>query len=73
MPDRARVLLEVVAGIIPNQPMPEYTKQFAITEEQWADPTGIETMKVYGLVQEYMRNMWNPKAVNWVRCDWIYL
>ena len=80
--ESARILLEVVAGVIPNQPMPEYTKQFAITsdiyyaqgkyegkeeEAQW------EIMKVYGLVQEYMRTLWNPGRVNWVRCDWIYL
>ncbi len=69
----ARILLEVVAGLIPGQPLPEHTKQFAISEEEWEDESGIPVMRTYGFVQEYMRNLWHPQKVNWVRCDWIYL
>ena len=33
---------------------------------------GDTLMKVYGHAQEYMRILWNPQRVNWVRCEWIY-
>lgn len=33
--DRARIIIEVVAGVIPNQPMAEHTKSFVITSDQW--------------------------------------
>ncbi len=71
--EAAKVIIEVVAGIIPNEPMPEYGRRFVVTSSQWEDKTGTETMKVYGFAQEYMRNLWHPGRVNWVRCDWIYL
>lgn len=70
---RVRIMLEVVAGVIPNKPEKEFTKQFAITEEQWEDEEGIKVMQIYGFVQEYMRTLWNPNRVNWVQCNWIYL
>lgn len=72
-PKRARILIEVVAGIVPNTIMPEYTKQFAITSDVWYAEAKMEVMKAYGLAQEYMRSMMNPQIVNWVRLDWIYL
>lgn len=80
--ESARILVEVVAGIVPGTPIPKYTKQFAITSDvyyaqgvyegrkrdaQW------ELFKVYGLANEYMRSLWNPSSVNWVRMDWIFL
>lgn len=73
MENRLRIIIEVIAGIIPAEPMQEFTQKFYITEEQWEDATGNEAMKVYGHAQEYMRSLWNPKIVNWVRLDWIYL
>ena len=33
----ARYIIEVVAGLIPQQPEPEFTKRWAITGEQWAE------------------------------------
>lgn len=80
--DDARILIEVVAGIIPNTPMSEYTKQFAITSDVWyaqgeyegkKEEASMEVIKVYGTANEYMRTLWNPQSVNWVRMDWIYL
>jgi len=69
----SRVMIEVVAGVIPLKPMDEYTKRWAITEEGWQDKTGISAMQAYGLAVEYMRSLWNPQRVNWVQCTWIYL
>jgi hypothetical protein len=80
--ESARILMEVTAGLIPGTTMPEHTMQFAITSDQWyaqgkyegkAKEAQLEILQVYGFAQEYMRNLMNPKVVNWVRLDWIYL
>lgn len=82
MEQRARILLEVVAGLLPGTPIPELTRQFAISSDAWyAQGTfkgkkaeaQMEIFKVYGTANEYMRSLWNPEKANWVRCDWIYL
>lgn len=78
----ARILIEVVAGVIPNTPMPELTKQFSISSDAWyvqgeyeerAEEASIVCMTTYGLATEYMRSLMNPQRVNWVRLDWIWL
>jgi hypothetical protein len=71
--DAAKIIIEVVAGLIPNEPMPEHSHRFIITSKQLEDSTGMEVLKTYGFAQEYMRTLWHPGRVNWVRCDWIYL
>jgi transcriptional regulator with XRE-family HTH domain len=75
--DRAKVLVEVTAGIIPGQPIQEYTKQWAIGSTEWAKAGNLQL----GLLAE--RNgqaigyagllMMQPEKVNWVRTDWIWL
>jgi len=76
-----RIAMEVNAGLVPNQILPEFRKQFFIQSEVWykegdwkdkPEEAELEIMKVYGTAQEYMRTLWNPSRVNWVRCDWIY-
>lgn len=78
----ARILIEVVAGVMPNSPIPEYTKQFAITSDIWyADgeyegmrkEADAEIYRIHNAAIEYMQGMMSPKLVNWVRLDWIYL
>jgi hypothetical protein len=80
--ESARILIEVVAGVIPNAPMPEYTKKFAISSDAWyaqgkyegkPEEAKIEVLTAYGLATEYMRSLMNPRSVNWVRLDCIYL
>lgn len=73
MEERVRIIIEVRAGVIPDKPMPEYSKRFIITEKDWEDTSGNAVMEKYGYAQEYMRNLWRPEGLNWVRCDWIYL
>ncbi len=76
---QAKVLLEVIAGIIPNQPEPGLTKQWAITSDEWAaafeDGTQSNLLaEMNGRVQGYaMLLMLQPDRVNWVRTDWIWL
>lgn len=76
-----RIAMEVQAGLIPGQPMPEYTKKFFISSDAWyasgeyvgkEQEAKEEILKVYGYAQEYARNLMNPQILNWVRMDWIY-
>lgn len=85
----ARVMLEVQAGLVPGQPMDEFTKRWAIDSETWRASQGSEAdphfkvedareaqdkiEQMYGHAQEHARNLWNPGRVNWVRLDWVYL
>lgn len=78
----ARIIIEVSAGVIPGTSMPEYFKRFGIPSDVWyaqgeyedkKEEAKMEILKVYGTAQEYMRNLMNPQAVNWVRLDWVYL
>jgi hypothetical protein len=74
----ARVLLEVVAGVLPGTPLPEYTRRWAITSAKWrqANDEGeaSELLAEYnGRAQGYAALlMLQPDAVNWVRTDWIW-
>lgn len=77
--ESARVIIEVVAGVIPQQPMEEYTKRWAITSAEWY---GIEDAYTRTdllaernkAAQEYaMSLMMRPDLVNWVRTDWLWL
>ncbi len=76
---QAKVLLEVVAGIIPNQPESEMTKQWAITSEEWELATnnggqGALLSQRNGMAQGYAAwLMMQPDRFNWVRTDWIWL
>lgn len=76
---QARVLLEVVAGLIPQRPEPELTRQYAITSEEWnrAEEEGTIAhllAEANGKMQGYAGwLMMQPDRVNWVRTDWIWL
>lgn len=73
----ARVIVEVVAGVIPQKPDPAHTKRFAITSEEWhaAGEHQMELLaEVNGKAQGYAGLlMLQPQALNWVRTDWIWL
>lgn len=76
-----RIVIEVVAGVLPGTPMPEHTKQFVIPSDIWyaegeykdkQEEAKMEILKIYGWAQEYARNLMNPQVVNWVKVEWIY-
>lgn len=74
---QARVLLEVQAGVLPGTPMPEYTRQWAITSEEWnaegADQSTI-LAEANGKAQGYAGLlMLQPDRLNWVKTEWIWL
>ena len=73
--DSAKLIIEVVAGLLPGQPMPEYTKRWAVTSFDW-DSAVTDQLKralVVGRATEADEYTWtlrNPSRVNWVRTDW---
>jgi hypothetical protein len=86
MSDTARVLLEVTAGLIPNRPEPELTRQWAISSREWQEAgekvsSDLEAGRQSELLAE--RNsralgyanllMLQPDRVNWVNTHWIWL
>jgi len=78
--ETARVLLEVVAGIVPNQPLPELTKHWAITSDEWAQAElsvgghGSLLSQRNGQALGYAAwLMMQPDRCNWVRTNWIWL
>lgn len=80
MADSARVIVEVVAGLIPGQdPEPEYTRRWALTSEEWkaagdAGKQGEALAELNGRAQGYAGMlMLQPDRLNWVRTDWIWL
>jgi len=79
---RARIIIEVLAGVIPGTPLPEYTKQFFIPSEMWYregnwkgrdNEAQKEIVSIHMEAIKYMQGLWHPDYVNWVRCDWLYL
>lgn len=81
MGDTARIGVDVVAGLVPGQPMPEYTRQWFLTTYEWAeagkDETGMEQAKLLadlnGKAQAWAGYlMLQPDRVNWVKTEWIY-
>jgi hypothetical protein len=74
---QARVLLEVVAGIVPNTPIPEQTRQWALTSEEWdggSEKGAALLAERNGQALGYaMLLMLSPGGLNWVQTNWIWL
>ena len=78
MAESARVIVEVVAGLLPGKdPEPEFTRRYAITSQEWQDAGDKRSellATVNGKAQGYASLlMLQPDRLNWVRLDWIWL
>lgn len=76
-PERAKVIVEVTAGLVPGQPDPEFTKRWAIPSQKW-HAAGSDQFpllaEVNGRAIGYAAFlMLQPYRLNWVRTDWIWL
>jgi hypothetical protein len=75
----AKALFEVRAGVIPGESIPEYTKQWGYTSDDYeADkivPQEQPTVFSRRLQEahDYAMGLSNPAYVNWVRVDWIWV
>lgn len=75
----AKAFIEVVGGVLPNEPMPEYTKRWWYTSGDYeADqtvppdqPTAFS--KMLDEAHEHAKGLSNPAYVNWVRVEWIWV
>jgi hypothetical protein len=71
---------EVTAGLIPGQPMPEYTRVWSLQANEWADAEGFLLLPhaiaffnaQTAAAMEYARALMEPASLNWVRVDWIW-
>ena len=80
MPEALVAAWEVVAGVIPGQTMPEYTKRFYYSsrdkEEDYQHRKEIAYqplfMKQMACAMAYHQQLSDPAIVNWVRLDFIW-
>ncbi len=80
MPEAARCAWEVTAGLIPGEPMPEYTRRWGLTASQWYAPDedgpSHQGVALYNAclvaAVEYARYLMNPGSLNWVKVEWIW-
>jgi hypothetical protein len=77
--EAARLIIEVVAGVIPDDPMPQYTRRWTWTSSDQerlgaGDPEAqARSLAIAGESREYAAWLENPRQVNWVRRTWIWL
>lgn len=78
-----KLVIEVVAGIVPDTPDPELTRrwhwstedQAALASPNLASRRSAETkyISMHGESREYAASLENPSRAHWVRRDWIWL
>ena len=75
----AKALIEVHAGVLLGEPIPQYTKRWCYTSEDFEkdrevpqdQPTIFSTRLQEA--HDYAMGLSNPAYVNWVRVDWIWV
>jgi hypothetical protein len=77
---RLKMYLQVTAGIIPGEPMPEYSKRWewspAKVEGARVEMTAEELLQFHELSDEahaYAKELQNPGFTNWVTTEWVWL
>jgi hypothetical protein len=73
--ETARVAVEVVAGLIPQRPEPEFTRRWVLSSQEWADAENPSELlaEMNGRATGYAGLlMLQPDRLNWVRVDWIW-
>jgi len=78
VPATARAFFTVTAGLIPDQPMSEYTLQIDYgSQDREADRTNPSGPAVFeqcrDLAMAHARALMDPKAVNWVRLEFVWV
>lgn len=62
--------VRVCAGIVPNEPVEELTREWSFTQEDLKNPPIYVDQT--GAAMNYAMSLQNPTKVNWVRLDWIW-
>lgn len=75
--DSAKVIISVTAGVVPEIAETEYTRNWAITSEEWekaGDDVAVLLSQRNGQASGYAQMlMLQPDRLNWVRLDWLWL
>ena len=73
MPNTWRCAWIVTAGIIPGEPMPEYTRQWGMTSAEWEAPGNVALFNACLVAAlEYARYLSDPYLLNWTNVHWIW-
>lgn len=75
--ESARVIVEVVAGLVPGTPMQELSKRWALTTAEWEgmdnDGRSCALAELNGRAQGYAGLlMLQPDRLNWVQMYWLW-
>lgn len=79
MPLAMKAQWTLTAGILPGEPMPEFTKQWSYTNVDHKKDQGVpsEEPTIYSEkideVYDLAKGMCNPGYVNWVKVEFIWL
>ena len=65
------LMIEVNAGLILSEPLMEHRKRWTLTGEEAQNPE--RWRRAHGEALMYMMELQNPRKVNWVHLDWIWL
>jgi hypothetical protein len=65
---RARAAFEVTAGVIPESPDPELTRQYVFHSGH----EDSEFAKLRDQAYDYAQLLIDPSRLNWVRVDWVW-
>jgi hypothetical protein len=73
----ARCGVDVVAGVLPGQPMEELTRRWFLTSEEWHAAEGEAQVHLLtdlaGKAVAYATYlMLQPDRVNWVKTEWVW-
>jgi hypothetical protein len=76
---RAKALISVYAGVIPEVGMGEHTRHWSYNDDDYekdkATPPDQPTIfsKMLDEAHEYAKGLSNPAYVNWVRVNWLWV
>lgn len=69
----ARCAWGVMAGVIPGKPVPDLTKQWAMTSDEFEGGHGPDIFSWRTLAAtSYLQELHNPNRLNWARLEWIW-
>lgn len=77
--DTVMFAIDVVAGVLPGQPEPEFTGRWVVTSTEWGDagatPDGQSRLlaETAGKANGYAQLlMLLPDRLNWVKTEWVW-
>lgn len=61
---------QIMAGIIPEQPIGTLTRTLHLTSKDLSDPAAFKEQQKKAF--EYAMDIQDPNKVNWVRLEWVW-